>query len=169
MEPIEALRAGEPEAIDWLVNSYADRLLRAATLILGDRYVAEDVVQESLMNAVLHLPHFRGDSSLYTWLYAIMIRRCRRLQGKAFWAKAVTLSPDFLGNLSFAEHTEKRLDVRSALRMLPFNYREVIVLFYFEELTIHEISRLLSIPEGTTKNRLYRARVKLKELLGEDR
>ncbi len=167
MEPLDALRAGEPEALNWLVNTYADRLLRAAALILGDGHAAEDAVQESLMDAVLNLPHFRGDSSLYTWLYAILVRRCRHQQKWLRRVRGVDVVPK--GDLAQnpVQSTES-IALRSALALLPQKYREVVVLFYFADLTIAEIAELLRVPQGTVKNRLHRARARLKDILGED-
>ena len=78
------LRGQESELIDHIVNQYADRLLRAAVLILGDYHLAEDIVQETLIDAATHLSSFRGESP-YTWLYRILIRRCRRQQNRRFW------------------------------------------------------------------------------------
>lgn len=63
----------DSELIDQIVNDYADRLLRAAVLILGDYHLAEDLVQETLIDAATHLSSFRGEAALYTWLYRILI------------------------------------------------------------------------------------------------
>ncbi len=175
MEPIEKLRAGDADAIDWLVDTYSDRLLKTATVILGDRYAAEDVVQESLVDAVRSLPNFRGDASVYTWLYAILIRRCRRRQRQLARQRLQYLPRMVLDRLRLQQgeyvqvlNFDERLTLRSAIRNLPFKYREVIVLFYYEELSIKELSHLLKLPEGTVKNRLHRARALLRTLLREE-
>lgn len=173
MEPIKELPSGEKDAVEWLVNTYSDRLLRAAVLILGNQHAAEDAVQECLIDAITHLPDFRGDSSIYTWLYTILLRRCRRSQGVAFWRRNQHLPEHSLERQlhELEQHNsppETNHVLRKAVASLGYKYREIIVLFYYEELQINEISQLLQIPEGTIKNRLYRARKKLRAILGEE-
>lgn len=174
MEPIEALRQGKANAIDWLVDSYSDRLLKAATLMLGDQYAAEDAVQECLIDAISSLASFRGHSSIYTWLYKILVRRCRRLQNRGFKDRLQTVPAEVLdvflhkqGSVVTMPRIDQKQTLRIALESLNYKYREVVVLFYFEEFSINQIAALLNVPEGTIKNRLHRARGKLREFLEE--
>ncbi len=164
----------EANIVDEIVDAYADRLLRAAVLILGDYHLAEDTVQEALIDAAAHLSSFRGDSTLYTWLYRILIRRCRRQQNRKFWNMLKVVPKDTLDRLSskrdaasFIQILEK-MEVTAAVHQLPEIYREVIALYYYEEFTVAEIAEILSTPEGTVKNRLYRARQKLAQILREE-
>jgi len=174
MEPIEALKRGEPEAITWLVDSFAQRLLKSATLLLGDEHLAEDAVQDCLVDAISHLSNFRGEASIYTWLYAILLRRCRRMRRSLTVRIEQSLTDDNVepllfrsGNYRSMPPVEGRLQVREAIRSLVFKYREVIVLFYYEGFSIKEMADLLGVPEGTVKNRLHRARKQLRDLLAE--
>lgn len=170
-ERIQALRAREPDAVDWLVDSFSDRLLRAATLILGDQHAAEDAVQDCLIDAVTYLHNFRGEASVYTWLYTILVRRCRRQQ-KGIWKKLHYLPTGVLERTLFENGRYAKIPeigekwaLRKAISSLTYKYREVVVLFYYEEFSIEEISLLLSVPQGTIKNRLFRARSQLREIL----
>lgn len=171
MEHIDALQRGDPKAITWLVETYSTRLLKAATLMLGDEHLAQDAVQDSLVDAVRSLPRFRGDSSLYTWLYTILLRRCRRQRGKIRTLGLVPLYSETGANTASDTHNDfrgesgQKLALRSAIRALRYKYAEAIVLFYYEELSVKEIADFLKEPEGTIKNRLYRARNQLKSLL----
>ena len=173
MEPIEALKRGEEEAIHWLVDSFSQRLLKAATLMLGDRYLAEDAVQDCFLDAISHLSSFRGEASIYTWLYTILLRRCSR-QKKRSLREVVQSSEVVEGVLSRQGRDtgepgmgEPKL-LREAIKSLRYKYREIIVLFYYEEFTIKEIAELLHEPEGTVKSRLHRARRKLKNVLEQE-
>ncbi len=172
MEPIEALKRGDKEAISWLVDSFSQRLLKAATLMLGDQHLAEDAVQDCLVDALSHISRFRGEASLYTWLYAILLRRCRRLRTRPL-VKLEQLSADEsldhllyrTGNYRTIERLEGRAQVREAIKTLGYKYREAIVLFYYEGFSVKEMAELLGVPEGSVKNRLHRAREKLRDLL----
>ena len=66
-----------------------------------------------------------------------------------------------------ADHTEDKLGLWMAVQQLPADYRTVVVLFYYEDLDVREISQITAIPEATVKTRLFRARQRLKSLLAE--
>ena len=173
MEPIEALKRGEEEAIHWLVDSFSQRLLKAATLMLGDQNLAEDAVQECFLDAISHLSSFRGEASIYTWLYTILLRRCNRQKKRSL--RQVIQSSEVIegvlsrqGNCMIAPGMDERKVLREAIKSLKYKYREIIVLFYYEEFSIKEIAELRNEPEGTVKNRLHRARSKLKNVLEQE-
>ena len=168
------LRAGHEDAADELVETYADRLLRAATLMLSDRHLAEDAVQETLLAAVTHIGQFRGESSLYSWLYAILMRWCHRQRCRRKIDRHLSLMPsEELANVADDgvsveakwESAQQSLRMSRAVGGLPRAYREVIVLFYHEEFSIAEISSLTGKPAGTVKSLLHRARQKLAQVL----
>lgn len=173
MEPIEALKRREEAAIHWLVDSFSDRLLKAATLILSDQHLAEDAVQDCFVDAIANLESFRGESSAYTWLYTILLRRCYQLRRKN--SQQLILSTEVIdgvltrqGTHSSGPDTEADWVFRNAVKKLKYKYREVIVLFYYAEFSINEIAKLLGAPEGTIKNRLYRARRQLRNVLEKE-
>jgi len=77
---VKRLKAGHEEAANELVDMYTDRLLRAATLILGDMNLAEDAVQERSLSVVTRIHQFRSESTLYSLMYTILISHCRHYQ-----------------------------------------------------------------------------------------
>lgn len=171
------LRAGHEDAADELVDLYADRLLRAATLMLNDGHLAEDAVQETLLAAVTHIGQFRGESSLYSWLYAILLRWCHRQRCRRKIDTHLSLAPseelDAIANDEASVETEwesaqQSLRVSRAVGGLPRLYREVVVLFYHEGFSIAEISSLTGKPAGTVKSLLHRARQRLAQALEGD-
>jgi len=174
---VSRLRSGYEAAADQLVGLYADRLLRAASLLLNDRHLAEDAVQETLLATVTHIGQFRGESSLYSWMYAIMLRWCRRQQrGRKIDSNLILLSYEELANVAGADtsveaewdNMQRSFRVSRAVSDLPEAYREVVVLFYHEEFSIADISRMTGKPEGTIKSLLHRARQKLTKALEGD-
>jgi RNA polymerase sigma-70 factor (ECF subfamily) len=176
-EPLSVrLKAGQEEAADELVGIYADRLLRAATLILGDVGLAEDAVQETLLSVVTCIDQFRSESALYSWMYTILIRHCRHYQRHRRKTQSTSslmppedfsLIPDPGPPIEDAwERSQKGSRVSRAVESLPPRYREVIVMFYYEEFSIPEISDITGKPVGTIKSLLHRGRRKLATTLG---
>ena len=160
---IKNLKKGREDAYIQIVEEYGNRLLRTCYLILKDKEEAEDVVQETFIKVFQKMDSFREKSGLYTWIYTIALNLSRdRLRKKQ---DILTLEDEWVGNNDVEYEIEKGFD-RELLRKELFEinslYREVLVLFYFEELSIKEISNLLNEKEGTIKSKLSRGRNILK-------
>ncbi|WP_366922944.1 RNA polymerase sigma factor [Metallumcola ferriviriculae] len=173
-ELVEQLKNAEEEAVEQLVERLADRLLRTALAIIGDRQLAEEVVQDTFLQVCRRIGSFKGQSSLETWIYRITVNLAKnRIRGG--WFRQVMAFN--AGDFDFAAappgeqpesiilRDEEREAVISTLKGFPLKYREVLVLYYLEELNIREISAILQQPEGTVKSKLSRARILLKENL----
>lgn len=163
---IKNLKRGREEAYRQLIEEYGNKLLRTCYLILNDREEAEDVVQETFIKVFNKIDTFKEKSGLYTWIYAIALNLSRdRMRTKQ---DMLELKDEWIGNDDVESHVEINID-REQLRKEIFGmnslYREVLVLFYFEELSIKEISNLLNEKEGTIKSKLSRGRNMLKESL----
>jgi len=163
---IKNLKKGREEAYRQIVEDYGNKLLGTCYLILRDREEAEDVVQETFIKVFQKLETFKENSGLYTWIYTIALNLSRdRLRKKQ---DNLTLEDDLVGNNDVESHVEMNID-RAILRKELFEinslYREVLVLFYFEDLSIKEISNLLNEKEGTIKSKLSRGRNLLKASL----
>ncbi len=161
---IKDLKKGKEEAYRQLIEEYGNKLLRTCYLILKDREEAEDVVQETFIKVFNKIDTFKEKSGLYTWIYAIALNLSRdRMRTKKDF---IELKDDWIGNDDVESKVEINID-RESLRKEMFEmnplYREVLVLFYFEELSIREISNLLNEKEGTIKSKLSRGRNILKE------
>ncbi|MDD3227494.1 MAG: sigma-70 family RNA polymerase sigma factor, partial [Tissierellia bacterium] len=127
---------------------------------------AEDVVQETFIKVFNKIDTFKEKSGLYTWIYAIALNLSRdRMRTKQ---DMLELKDEWIGIDDVESHVEINID-REQLRKEIFEmnslYREVLVLFYYEELSIREISNLLNEKEGTIKSKLSRGRNMLKESL----
>jgi len=163
---IKNLKRGREEAYRQLIEEYGNKLLRTCYLILNDREEAEDVVQETFIKVFNKIDTFKEKSGLYTWIYAIALNLSRdRMRIKQ---DMLELKDEWIGNDDVESHVEINFD-REQLRKEIFEmnslYKEVLVLFYFEELSIREISNLLNEKEGTIKSKLSRGRNMLKESL----
>jgi RNA polymerase sigma-70 factor, ECF subfamily len=159
---VQGLRRRDPGAVQELVVSHGDRLFRSACLLCGDQAEAQDLVQETLVQAIRSGPRFRGGSSIYTWLHGILLNLTRhyhrdrkRMVYDEELARREPAPPE--ENLS-------RLDVEltsgalaEALDGLSGPHREVLVLRFYEDMKIHEIAAQLGISSGTVKSRLHYA------------
>ena len=171
---IEGLKNGDENAVKQLVFLYSDRLLQVATLILKDQYLAEDVVQESLLVAINKIHQLRGDD-LSPWLYRILVNRCRKEQRKKPWSVVEYLPKNELELVPATgvdverDVLEKDTDreVMYAIAQLPARYREVVTLYYLEEFSLETIAKVTQEPLGTIKSRLHRARKRLQKILNE--
>jgi len=145
------------------LTPHIPRLRRYARALVGDRYGADDLVQDTLERALNKFHLWRPGSDLRAWLFAIMHNVfVNQLRSRA--ARAETALED--GELSSqgapdADRLEIR-DMQSAIAMLPAEQREVILLVALEQLSYAEVSKALDIPIGTVMSRLFRARERLR-------
>lgn len=148
---------------------------------------AEDLAGEVLAIATIHKDSFQRKSAVRTWLISICIRqfcnllRKTRSRGEKAPTESLDAGPAEFRNLSFKDlvvmpdgdpclqllQEEIVGRVRSALLLVKPEYRFVIVLRDYLDLTYHEMTEYLAIPEGTVKSRLFRARKQLRQLLEE--
>lgn len=173
---IDQTLAGRPEAFGELVLKYQDRLFNMVFHVVGHAEDARDIVQEALVQAFIKLETFRRESEFYTWLYriafntAVSHQRRRRPTVSMERAKELAnLEPqakdnDPVGNL---EQKERCCQVRDAIARLGGEYRAVIVLREIDGCCYETIAEVLELPVGTVRSRLHRARIQLKEYLGE--
>lgn len=149
-----------------LLRRYRSPIVNLAYQLLGDRDEAEDVAQETFVQAFLNLQRFRGRSSLFTWLYRIAINACRMRQRKK---RAYPLQFDCRADdQGFDEQAWiLKQQVDEVLRQLPDPLREVLILREMHELSYEEIARVLGIPTGTVRSRLFSARHRFAELWRE--
>ena len=171
---VRRCQAGDKEAFSMLVEQYRSLLFGTAYLMIRDRGLAEDAVQEALIQMWKHLPSLRLHGSFKAWLVRIVANEVKQ----QFRKKRVPTVPleqasEVTDDFDKAETTmiqnEERRHLRHALEMLPQEQREVVVLRYFSELTVPEIAAITGQREGTIKSRLSRALSHLGEILQNDR
>jgi RNA polymerase sigma-70 factor (ECF subfamily) len=179
---VEQCTHGDEDACARLVTDHQRLVYQLALHLLGDPQEALDLSQEVFLRVFRTLPRFRGQSSLRTWIYRIVVnqasnrrrwwRRRHRSQQVALEEHAV--SHGELSDTSSLAMPERRLEqqetagrVRAALDLLPFDQRTVIVLREIDELSYEEIAASLGVAVGTVKSRLARARNNLRAALRE--
>ena len=148
----------DPEA--WL-QAHGDRLLRSACLLCGNPTEAQDLVQETLLQALKSAHRFRGESAIYTWLHGILLNVNRR-----HWRKQKRLvldegrvreepAPPEIESSGDREFHANRL--AQALQTLSPEHREVVVLRFFENMKLQAIADQTGASLGTVKSRLHYA------------
>lgn len=134
---------------------------------------AEELTQDIFYKIYNGLSDFRGDSELKTWIFRITVNTCiTKLNSKRFKEYRNNTKKITNDISDFSANTEKKfLDdennslLEIALNILPADYRQVILLFYFEEFSYKEIGEILEISIGTVCTKLFRAREKLKKIM----
>jgi RNA polymerase sigma-70 factor (ECF subfamily) len=170
---INQIKAGETQAFAVLVDRYKDLVFNLAMQMLKNKEEAEEVSQDTFIKVFKKLDRFRGDSKLSTWIYRVAYNTCLdriKKNKKRFNEVAID---------EFTEHQIKIMDtaldvletkelqqaIQECLQQLPGKDSFLLTLFYFEELSLEEISRIVNIEANTVKVKLFRSRKKLATIL----
>lgn len=160
------LKRGNQEAYYELVSLYGNKLLRTSFLMVKDQAEAEDIVQETFIKVFKYIKGFKGESSLYTWIYRISQNLIKdRFKSQIYTVPYEDNEVDFKTPEEIIINNIDREILKAELDNLNFIYKQVLVLFYFNDLSIKDISQILDEKEGTIKSKLSRGRVMLKEAL----
>ncbi|MFH1113931.1 MAG: sigma-70 family RNA polymerase sigma factor [Pseudomonadota bacterium] len=173
---------GDPQAFNVLVEKYYRKIYNLAYRFVGDSEEANDLAQEIFTAAFQNLGKFRGDAKFSTWLFQIATNRGKNKfkylkrrgyfvnrgqsdtdEDREYLQKAV---PDYSTNpedLLAGKQIQKV--VQDAINDLDPDHKEIVILRDIEGFSYEEIARILNLPEGTTKSRLHRARMVVKEKL----
>jgi RNA polymerase sigma-70 factor (ECF subfamily) len=177
---IDALRRGDRAEFARMVDAYSAPIYRLGLKMLGNSQDAEDVLQNTFLNALTHLANFEGRSSLSTWLYRIASNEALMLMRRkkpAFNLEDVQtedsdegLMPEIFVDWSLLPEDElltgeSKQAIDAAISKLPEPLRMVFILRDVEDLSIKETAEILNLTETNVKTRLLRARMVLREQL----
>lgn len=176
---MELFQAGSIEAYDILVSRYKDPLMNYIYRFLGDMKECEDLLQETFLRVYRNRHSYRRIAKFSTWLYTIAGNLARseyrkRKRRRVYSIQSVnrdeeeyeveipdeTFSPD--------KHTDSTIQhhyIQAALKQIPDEFREVVVLRDVQQLAYDEIAEITGLPMGTVKSRINRGRTKLQHLL----
>lgn len=166
---VDAARAGDLDAFETLVRRHQGAVYRLALRMLGSEADAEDVAQETFVQAWRSLARFRGQSAFGTWLFRIATNRC--LNVVAARRVTVTLEEHHIAVGADPNETAQRQArlqaLIAAMLELPAEQRAALVLRELEGLSYEEIANVLDISLSAVKGRIHRARLALIARLGE--
>jgi RNA polymerase sigma factor (sigma-70 family) len=180
-ELVEMAQKGNKEAFGFLVQRYQDAVQRFAQRMVSNSDLSQELTQEAWLQAYLSLEHLRDPDRFRSWTFGIVLNVCRsylRDQRTAFFSleamqgglalEAIPLTSLEASPGEMAEERELHRQVLGAVNTLAPGDRDVTLLFYYEQLSLREISGLLDVPVGVVKVRLHRARQRLKARLMSD-
>jgi RNA polymerase sigma-70 factor (ECF subfamily) len=169
---VKASQQGNQDAFAFLVQRHQRRVFTLVLRMLQDDEEASEITQNAFIAAWQGLPAFRGEARFATWLYRIayncalqqLERRKRERALQAAMAAEQILKEEKQAE-DMLELRARQAVVREQMEKLPTKYRSVLILRHFQEMTYEEMADILTMPIGTIKTQLFRARHLLKERL----
>lgn len=172
---IKLILDGDTQAFAALVSKYQHMVYNLAIKLVRDKQEAEEVAQDSFLQAYKSLSSFKGESKFSTWLYRIVYhkgldalkkrKRKRKLEVQTIDAYTDFDFPSMENHWDSLEAKERKKIIKKAVEDLNGDDALLITLFYFEELSLNEIAEVLSARVGTVKVKLFRARKRLAKFL----
>jgi RNA polymerase sigma-70 factor, ECF subfamily len=159
--------AGERNAYEAIVARYQRALFNVALRMLGNYEDARDATQTAFVKAYEHLDGFDPQQRFFNWIFRIVKNECLNVVRARRPSTPVSLDIPAGRGADPVEARERHQAVQSALLTLSNEYREVVVLRHFTDLSYDEIAATLGIAPSTVKSRLYTARQQLGDLLAE--
>ncbi len=170
---VERVLQGDTEAFGAIVDQYHTLMMRTALLIVGDRDIAADAVQDALIQAWQHLSSLRETGALRPWLMRIVVNQCISYKRKA--ARTAAFVRQSLADQStqlaadIADDQKGRLerdwDLAETVKKLPPKQQAVIMLHYYQGMTLPSMAQALQISENTLKKRIQAALINLRRML----
>lgn len=150
------------DSVENVILYYSDMVYRLAYARMGSKQDADEIYQEVFLRYMKKQPVFQTEEHRKAWFLKVTIN-CSNSLWNSLWRKRTEPLKDDL-----ALEDQKEIDLSHALKTLPAKYREVIHLYYYEDMSTDEISRLLGRKSSTVRTQLVRARAMLKKVLKED-
>jgi RNA polymerase sigma-70 factor (ECF subfamily) len=171
---VNEFKNGNISAFDEIVRRYQKKVYGLARKILGNHEDADDVAQEVFIKLYYSLGDFKGESSLFTWIYRITVNECNNLLRKKKIKEFVQI--DEIANLlkfgqtpeqEFLDKERKNL-IERAIEKLPPKQRMIFVMRFLEDLDYEEISKILNKPVGTLKANYFHAIKKIQKFIKDE-
>ncbi len=171
-----SVQEGDPIALRLLVERYKRKAYYTALKLVGDADEAYDLSQEAFIRVYNARRRYDHSRPFYSWFYAILSNlaknHLKKRSVRANYAASVRSAKDAEIDTHdspevLVEADETKQAVWAAIEKLSYEHREIIILRHFEDMSYEEIAKLLRIPVGSVMSRLYYARKRLRELLGE--
>lgn len=170
---INLILNGDANAFSVIVDHYKDLVFSLTIRMLKNREEAEEVSQDAFIKVYKSLPRFKGDSKFSTWIYKIAYNTCldRLKKNKKFYNDVpideftehqVKTIDDALENL---EVKEREQAIQDCISLLPSEDGFLLTLYYFEEQSLDDISKVMGVTPNNVKVKLFRSRKKLAAIL----
>ncbi len=168
--PAKASAAVRVEDFEAAALPYLNELSRTAARLVGSRTEAEDLIQETYLQAWKSFHRFELGTNCRAWLFRILLNKANHQRHWLFWRKCHDSAAELEGSLQYQPPVSEQLgdeEVLLALEHLPQHYREAVLLADVEEFSYKEIASMQCVPIGTVMSRVHRGRRLLRvELAG---
>ena len=170
---IEKVLNGDTNAFSFLVDKYKDMVFTLAIKVTKNREEAEEISQDAFIKAYKNLSSFKGDSKFSTWIYRITYNACLDSLKKQKRQQRTVAIDEFtehevktLNNaLDHMEQQERKQAIQDCLQLVSKEDNVLLTLFYFEELSLKEISKIMGATVNNLKVKLFRSRKHLATVL----
>jgi RNA polymerase sigma-70 factor, ECF subfamily len=171
-ELVRSLQSGNRQALGSLYDRYMQKVHHTAFAITGDPDAAADILQDVFLRMFRYSKSIDPNRPLEPWLYQVTANQCYSwIKSRRRWFHPLEDVAEWFNGSENESHNQETfidedwLQVQKSLSALPVAQRLVVVLYYLNDLSVHEISAVLEIPVGTVKSRLHYGREALKESL----
>ena len=164
---VELAKTGNQEAFSKLIEEVKLKLYKTGISILKNDEDTCDAIQETLINAYKSLNTLKNNEYFSTWIMKILINKCYDIIRKN--KKIINIDEKIkLEQDMYYEMYSQESELEVVLNKIDKDLKMVTVLYYYDDLSVSEISEILNIPDGTVKSRLSRARNKIYAILKEE-
>ncbi|CUU06604.1 RNA polymerase sigma-70 factor, ECF subfamily [Candidatus Thermokryptus mobilis] len=174
IELVNEFKNGNTSAFDEIVKRYQRKVYTLARRILGNHEDADDIAQEVFIKLFYSLSDFKGESSLFTWIYRITVNECRSFLRKKKIKEFIQID-EVTNLLKFGQtpdqelfEREERNLIERAVEKLPTKQRMIFVMRFFEDLDYQEIAKILNKPIGTLKANYFHAVKKIQKFIKDE-
>lgn len=171
MSIITQIKNGDEQAFAELIEQYKLLIYKTAKSILKDEDDVCDAIQDTALSIYKNIPNLKNEEYFKTWVIRITINKCYDIlkKHKLNNEKMLKAQEDVSElHTNFDNNVILQTDLQRTLELLEEDLKIVTVLYYYNDLSISEISDILNIPKGTVKSRVFRAREKLYEILSKE-
>ena len=163
---VQRLKNGDPQAVKYWFDHYYPQLFSLAQNKIGSFRDVEDVVQETMINCLKKIHVFRRDSSLKTWMMAVLRHEIADYYRKKYAKKAIQILPLGKSLLSekIQESSEVELKVKQALNKMLDRRKSLLLMKYVDGMGVRQIARIMGKTFKSVESDLYRARESFKEI-----
>lgn len=169
---IDRCQLGDLECFEELYKLYYKKAFGTAYIISGQKNTAEDIVQEAFIICYKSIKYIKNPQTFNTWFYRIVVRVSWRMTKKQRNSNLESYSGDLdccglseNNTYNPIEAVSSRLLIRQEIQALKLPLKTVLILYYYNDMSVKEISKVLDCFEGTIKSRLFKARKILKKEL----
>ena len=170
---IQDVRSGNKQAYEHIINKYKNPLYATILRMTKNPQDAQDLVQEAFIKVYHQLSKYEAKGSFSSWIYRVAINHCMdEFRKKRYQMKQVEFNETDLVNLHHPEiiflKKEKSRQLERLIATLPETERMIILLRYVNELSYSEISELVELPLATVRNKLHRAKKKMRSTIKDE-